>query len=45
MVVAAVVTAAGFFLCLLLAEVTRGMTLAQAGGEPAPEPETLRQLA
>ncbi|MFK0009458.1 MFS transporter [Paenarthrobacter sp. NPDC090520] len=38
MVIAAVVTAAGFFLCLFLAEETRGMTLAQAGGEPTAQP-------
>ena len=42
MILAAVVTAAGFLLCLFMAEETRGMTLAQAGGEtealPLPAP-------
>ncbi|GAA3678430.1 MFS transporter [Arthrobacter ginkgonis] len=47
MLLAAVVTAAGFLLCLFMAEETRGMTLAQAGGEaetlpsPAPVQETV----
>jgi putative MFS transporter len=33
MLVAAVLTAIGFFVCLFMAEETKGMTLAQAGGE------------
>jgi putative MFS transporter len=36
MLVAAVLTAIGFFVCLFMAEETKGMTLAQAGGEAAP---------
>jgi putative MFS transporter len=39
MLAAAVVTFAGFLLCLFLAEETRGMTLAQAGGEAAHDGE------
>lgn len=34
MLVAAVLTAIGFFVCVFMAEETKGMTLAQAGGEP-----------
>jgi putative MFS transporter len=36
MLVAAVLTAIGFFVCLFMAEETKGMPLAQAGGEAAP---------
>ncbi|WP_077489444.1 hypothetical protein [Sinomonas mesophila] len=39
MLVAAAVKFAGFLLCLFLAEETRGMTLAQAGGEAAHDGE------
>jgi putative MFS transporter len=39
MIVAALVTAAGFLLCLFMAEETKGMTLAQAGGETKALPE------
>ncbi|MFF2345839.1 MFS transporter [Pseudarthrobacter sp. NPDC058119] len=35
MLVAAIMTAAGFMVCVFMAEETKGMTLAQAGGEPA----------
>jgi putative MFS transporter len=34
MLVAAVLTAIGFFVCLFMAEETKGMTLTRAGGEP-----------
>ncbi|MBD1541969.1 hypothetical protein G9E11_06835 [Arthrobacter sp. IA7] len=34
MLVAAVLTAVGFLVCVFTAEETKGMTLAQAGGEP-----------
>ncbi|WP_125610033.1 MFS transporter [Specibacter cremeus] len=37
MIVAAVMTAVGFLVCLFMAEETKGMTLAQAGGEAEPE--------
>jgi MFS transporter, putative metabolite transport protein len=33
MLVAAIMTAAGFLVCFFMAEETKGMTLAQAGGE------------
>jgi ABC-type uncharacterized transport system permease subunit len=32
--ITAVLTAIGFFVCLFMAEETKGMTLAQAGGKP-----------
>lgn len=44
MVIAAVVTAAGFLLCLSMAEETRGMSLAQAGGETEALPEPVREI-
>ncbi|MFD1211427.1 MFS transporter [Arthrobacter sp. GCM10027362] len=46
MVLAGVVTAAGFLLCLLMAEETRGVTLAHAGGEKEalPEPAPAREV-
>jgi len=37
MLVAAVLTAIGFFVCLFMAEETKGMTLAQAGSEAETE--------
>lgn len=40
MIIAGAVTAAGFVLCLFMAEETRGMTLAQAGGETEAHPAT-----
>lgn len=40
MIIAGAVTAAGFVLCLFMAEETRGMTLAQAGGETETHPAT-----
>jgi putative MFS transporter len=46
MLVAAVMTAGGFLVCLFMAEETKGMTLAQAGGETgdAPAEEALPAL-
>ena len=43
MLVAAGVTAAGFLLCLFMAEETKGMSLAQAGGEAAKDTEPVRE--